>query len=209
MQYSWPSNSGSALQIGGLKAEFDLSKPQGSRIINAKINGESIVLDKLYNVAMNNYIAENESYPHIASKEIVSEYGTCEQALRRYIEKNTFSEAANTPNLTPVSAEPTTESTDPTDVTEATDTTQPTDTTQAPTQEQSAATDAGTGASGAASAGGNTKPGGASAGGTNSANSTSGKVATGDSRSVIVLLVLVMAGAFIVTAAASKRKQKN
>ena len=211
MQYSWPSNSGSALQISGLKAQYDLTKPQGSRLINATIGGESVDPDKIYNVAMNNYISDNESYPHISDAELVSEYGTCEQALRRYIEKNTFSEAASTPNLEPYSAEA---PTDPEDGTSPEQPTDATDSEEQPTQTEPATdnTDGATDATQATEAttpstGDNSGTGSASANNNAGAQSTqAGKVATGDSRSIIILLTLLMAAA-AVTACAVKRKR--
>lgn len=104
-QYSWPDNSGSALQIGGIKLEYDLTKPVGSRISNATIGGTPVDVNRLYKVATNNYVSENSSYTGMAETEILSEYGTCEQALNRYIEKGTFETAANEANLVSVSAD--------------------------------------------------------------------------------------------------------
>ncbi len=97
--YSWPDSNGSVLQFGGITVRYDMSKPQGSRIISAQIKGEDVNPDKKYIAATNNYVAGNTNYPGIAEASILKEYGTCEQALLSYIGKDTFEQAANTVNL--------------------------------------------------------------------------------------------------------------
>lgn len=194
-QYSWPSNSGSVIQFGGIKVEYDMSKPEGSRIVNAEIGGEAVEADKLYTVAMNNYVSANTEYPHMADAELVSEYGTCEQALKLYIGKNTFAEAAETPNLQPVSVE------DPTDPTTPTDSQTPTDPTDTSTPTNAKPTDA---AGGAASV---TKP-------TTSASNGSGKDApkTGASDAVFAIVIVSLlscAAVYGLSLRGRKRKQND
>lgn len=105
-QYSWPSNSGSVLQFGGITVKYDMSKPQGSRIVSAEIGGKAVDLTKIYTVATNNYVADNTEYPGISGSSLVKEYGTCEQALINYISKGTFEIAAAKANLSPYVAVP-------------------------------------------------------------------------------------------------------
>lgn len=101
-QYAWPDNSGSVLQFGGIQLEYDMSAPMGSRLSNVIIGGKAIDLEKNYTVAMNNYISGNTEYPHISQLPVLTEYGTCEEALKSYIEKGTFQDAAQTPGVVPV-----------------------------------------------------------------------------------------------------------
>ncbi|MFR1519295.1 MAG: bifunctional metallophosphatase/5'-nucleotidase [Clostridia bacterium] len=101
-QYSWPDNSGSALQFGGIKIQYDGSLPAGSRIVSALIGGRPVEPDKSYTVATNSYVAENEDYPGMAQAALLKEYGTCEEALRQYFVKNIFAAAADTANLSAV-----------------------------------------------------------------------------------------------------------
>lgn len=105
-QYSWPSNSGSALQFGGIKAQYDMTKSKGHRVITAAINGKAIDPSKVYTVATNQYVAGNKDYEGMTDAELVKEYGTCEQALAKYIQKNTFATAAGQANLTQYTASP-------------------------------------------------------------------------------------------------------
>ncbi len=76
-----------------------MTKPYGSRISSASIGKQPLVPDQLYMVAANSYVAGDPSYPAIADAPLRSEYGTCEQTLRRYIAKGTFSEAAEAASL--------------------------------------------------------------------------------------------------------------
>ena len=103
-QYSWPDNSGSALQFGGIQIQYDMSLPAGSRVASASIGGKPVEPDKSYTVATNSYVAENEDYPGMAEAALLKEYGTCEEALRQYFAKNVFEEAAVTANLSTVSS---------------------------------------------------------------------------------------------------------
>lgn len=100
-QYSWPDNSGSALQFSGIQIQYDMGLPSGSRILSAQIGGNPVEPDKSYTVATNSYVAENEDYPGMAEAALLKEYGTCEEALKQYFAKNVFAEAADMANLTP------------------------------------------------------------------------------------------------------------
>lgn len=193
-QYSWPEHSGSALQTNGVQANYDLSQPEGSKLSDVKIGGEPIELDKVYTVAMNNYVSDDTEYPHISTTELKSEYGTCEEALHRYIGKGSFEQAAATQGLVPVSAE------DPTDPSEPTEpATQPE---TEPTTEETTPTEAtgDTSATGATEAASTPKDVTAPTG----ATSTSGKVATGDSANVAMLLLVLAAAVGVVVFARKK-----
>lgn len=191
-QYSWPSNSGSVIQFGGIKAEYDMSKPEGSRVASAEIGGKPVEADKLYTVVTNNYVSTNTEYPHMADAKLISEYGTCEQALKLYIGKNDFAKAAEMPNLRPVSAA---DPINPTDPTNPTDSQEPTDSTDVSTPTNAT----GNGASvtkPAASSGGNGKD--------------APKTGASDAVFVIVIaLFLSCAAVYGLWIAGKKRKQNN
>lgn len=101
-QIDFPNDSGSALQFGGVQAEYDMTKPIGERVSNVKIGGSDIDLNKTYKVVSNNYTAENTIYTSLANAPISKEYTTCEQAIRNYIAKGAFEETAEKANIVPV-----------------------------------------------------------------------------------------------------------
>lgn len=109
-QYSWPDNSGSALQFGGITAEYDMSKPYGQRASNIKIGGNPIDMEKVYRVVTNNYAADTAEYAALAQAPLSKEYTTCEQVLKSYIARGTFEAAAAKANIVPKSADIPTES---------------------------------------------------------------------------------------------------
>lgn len=81
-QYSWPEDSGSYLQFSGIDVETD----ENGQIISAKINGADVKENELYVVAMNNYLGESDVYTAFAAADLEQEFGTCEQALVKYIQ---------------------------------------------------------------------------------------------------------------------------
>lgn len=98
-QYSWPNNSGSVMQFSGLSAEYNFAKPQGNRVSNVLIGGKPIDLNKTYKVVSNNYAFSSSDYGTASTQPIAKEYTTCEQALRDYISKGNFEQAAEKENL--------------------------------------------------------------------------------------------------------------
>lgn len=103
-QYSFPKESGSVLQFGGMTVEYNMDNPTGKRVVSVKIGGKSLDNDKLYTVATNNYAAENTDYMGLSESPILKEYGTCEEALKMYIGDGDFEKAAKTPCLVKVTA---------------------------------------------------------------------------------------------------------
>lgn len=80
-QYSWPDNSGSVLQFSGVELKTD----ENNNVV-VTIDDNPIDENKVYTVAMNNYIADSSDYPAIASAELQKEYCTCEEALNIYFD---------------------------------------------------------------------------------------------------------------------------
>lgn len=82
----WPDNSGNTLQAGGIEVKYNLSLEKGSRILGVLIQGEAIQGDKMYTVAMNNYLPNDTSdYPQFEGKANLHEYQACEDALAVYL----------------------------------------------------------------------------------------------------------------------------
>ena len=82
----WPDNSGNMLQAGGIEVRYNLSLKEGSRILHALVQGKAIQEDKMYTVAMNNYLPNDISdYPQFEGKVNLHEYQACEDALAAYL----------------------------------------------------------------------------------------------------------------------------
>ena len=82
----WPDNSGNTLQAGGIEGKYNLSLEKGSRILGVLVQGEAIQGDKMYTVAMNNYLPNDTSdYPQFEGKANLHEYQACEDALAAYL----------------------------------------------------------------------------------------------------------------------------
>lgn len=89
-QYSWPEDSGSYLQFSGIDVEIN----ENGQIISAKINGTDVNEKEMYVVAMNNYLGESDLYTALPAAGVEQEFGTCEQALIKYIRnRNNVNEA--------------------------------------------------------------------------------------------------------------------
>lgn len=83
---AWPANSGSYLQVGGVEAHYDLTLEKGSRIWSLKVDGQPIVADRSYTVAMNNFLAGSSDYPMIAAAQELNQFAACDEAFIRYFE---------------------------------------------------------------------------------------------------------------------------
>lgn len=80
-QYSWPEHNGSYLQFSGIEIKTN----ENGQIVSAKINGTDVNDNQIYTVAMNNYLGESNVYTTLSQTSLEQEFGTCEQALLKYI----------------------------------------------------------------------------------------------------------------------------
>lgn len=86
--YKWPDDSGSVLSFGGINVTIDWTQSEGKRIVSATLIKDGSTLDpaKTYTVATNNYIITNTTdFPTFANAKKLTEWGTCEAALRALI----------------------------------------------------------------------------------------------------------------------------
>lgn len=86
--YKWPDDSGSVLSFGGINVTIDWTQSEGKRIVSATLTKDGSMLDpaKTYTVATNNYIITNTTdFPTFANAKKLTEWGTCEAALRALI----------------------------------------------------------------------------------------------------------------------------
>lgn len=87
-EYKWRDDSGSVLSFGGINVTIDWTQPEGKRIVGATLTKDGSTLDpaKTYTVATNNYIITNTTdFPTFANAKKLTEWGTCEAALRALI----------------------------------------------------------------------------------------------------------------------------
>lgn len=101
-QYSWPEHSGSYLQFSGIEIETN----ENGQIISAKINGTDVNENKIYTVAMNNYLGESDMYTALAEADLEQEFGTCEQALLKYFQNRKGMNIEETENSEIMAQEP-------------------------------------------------------------------------------------------------------
>lgn len=86
--YKWPDDSGSVLSFGGINVTIDWTQSEDKRIVSATLTKDGSTLDpaKTYTVATNNYIITNTAdFPTFAHATKLTEWGTCEAALRALI----------------------------------------------------------------------------------------------------------------------------
>lgn len=78
---SWPDDSGSYLQVGGIVVSYDPEQPEGERVLSVKKDRQELDDTKTYTVAVNNYLAISDSYPQLAAAEETGEFSCCEELL--------------------------------------------------------------------------------------------------------------------------------
>jgi len=91
--YKWPDDSGSVLSFGGINVTIDWTQSEGKRIVSATLTKDGSTLDpvKTYTVATNNYIITNTTdFPTFANAKKLTEWGTCEAALRALIGQDSW-----------------------------------------------------------------------------------------------------------------------
>lgn len=87
-EYKWRDDSGSVLSFGGINVTIDWTQSEGKRIVSATLTKDGSTLDpaKTYTIATNNYIITNTTdFPTFANAKKLTEWGTCEAALRALI----------------------------------------------------------------------------------------------------------------------------
>jgi 2',3'-cyclic-nucleotide 2'-phosphodiesterase (5'-nucleotidase family) len=83
---TYPAEKGSFPHIAGMKVVFDPAKAAGERVVSVTVGGESIVLDKLYTVATNDFIAAGgDGYTMFKAATLIGEYLGLDEVLIDYI----------------------------------------------------------------------------------------------------------------------------
>ncbi len=85
----YPEPSGGFPHIAGMTVEFDATKEAGSRVTSLKVNGEEVVLDKVYTLATNDFlVAGGDDYKMFKGKKVVGEYGAMDEVMIDFMAAN-------------------------------------------------------------------------------------------------------------------------
>lgn len=87
-QDTWPSDSGSYLQIGGITVEYNPTLSKNDRVISIKVGNDNLDENKIYTVATNNYNATSSDFPQLANAKEVGEFSACDEALTKYFKQD-------------------------------------------------------------------------------------------------------------------------
>jgi len=86
---AYPETKGAFPHVAGLTFKFDPSQPAGSRVVEAKVNGEELDPNKMYKVATNDFMAAGgDDYTMFADDKLIGEYPGLDEVLISYIEEH-------------------------------------------------------------------------------------------------------------------------
>lgn len=84
----YPNEKGAFPHVAGVTFTLKVNAPAGKRVTDVKVNGEPIVMDKLYKVATNDFMAAGgDGYNMLKSYPIKAEYNTLMDTLLDYVQK--------------------------------------------------------------------------------------------------------------------------
>jgi len=85
---AYPEPAGKFPHVAGMSYKIDPSKEAGNRIVDLKIKGEPVDLNKTYTLATNDFMAVGgDGYTMLGEGELVGEFEGLDEALIKYIEK--------------------------------------------------------------------------------------------------------------------------
>lgn len=85
---SYPNEKGAFPHVAGVTFTLRVNAPVGKRVTDVKVNGEPIVMDKLYKVATNDFMAAGgDGYDMLKAYPIKAEYNTLMDTLLSYVQK--------------------------------------------------------------------------------------------------------------------------
>ncbi|MCD5410627.1 MAG: 5'-nucleotidase C-terminal domain-containing protein [Clostridiales bacterium] len=83
--------TGSFPQVKGIKFDVDISRAEGDRVINVCINGEPLELDRMYEMATNDFLAAGgDGYGMFAEAKSLRSYMAMEDAVVEFIKSVPF-----------------------------------------------------------------------------------------------------------------------
>ncbi len=91
---SYPETKGAFPHIAGMTVQFDSSQPAGSRVVEIKVGGELLDLEKTYSMATNDFlVAGGDGYTMFTGKKVIGEYGAMDEVLTDYMNNVGFDKA--------------------------------------------------------------------------------------------------------------------
>jgi 5'-nucleotidase len=85
---AYPEPLGAFLQVSGITFSIDATKPAGSRVLNAKVNGTALDPKAEYLLATNDFVvAGGDGYTMLADFEVANEFGSMEDVLIDYLKE--------------------------------------------------------------------------------------------------------------------------
>jgi 5'-nucleotidase len=85
---TYPEPLGAFLQVSGITFSIDATKPTGSRVLNAKVNGTAVDPKAEYLLATNDFVvAGGDGYTMLADFEVANEFGSMEDVLIDYLKE--------------------------------------------------------------------------------------------------------------------------
>lgn len=84
----YPNEKGAFPHVAGLTFTLKVNAPAGKRVVDVKVNGKPIVMDKVYTVATNDFMAAGgDGYDMFKTYPIKAEYNTLMDTLLDYVKK--------------------------------------------------------------------------------------------------------------------------
>ncbi len=91
---TYPEPLGGFPHVAGLTATFDASKPAGERVVEVKVAGELLDLNKTYSLVTNDFlVAGGDNYEMFKGKKVIGEFGAMDEVLIDYLNANGFDKA--------------------------------------------------------------------------------------------------------------------
>ncbi len=91
---TYPEPLGGFPHVAGLTVSFDASKPAGERVVEVKVGGKALDLNKTYSLVTNDFlVAGGDAYDMFKGKKVIGEFGAMDEVLIDYINKNGFDKA--------------------------------------------------------------------------------------------------------------------
>lgn len=85
---TYPEPLGGFLQVSGVTFSVDTTKPAGSRVVGAKVNGKALDPKAMYVLATNDFVvAGGDGYTMLADFEVANEFGSMEDVMIEYIKE--------------------------------------------------------------------------------------------------------------------------
>ncbi len=91
---TYPEPLGGFPHVAGLTATFDANKPAGERVVEVKVGGELLDLNKTYSLVTNDFlVAGGDNYKMFKGKKVIAEFGAMDEVLIDFLDKNGFDKA--------------------------------------------------------------------------------------------------------------------